>query len=340
MDQPQTVEVMPVAVMPLTETTGLVGSVAANESAELRPEYAGTVAKIAFEEGHAVKAGDLLLELDTRELQAQLAEQQAGLTLAEKTLERKRGLLKVAAVSKLEVDVAEAEYARLKAAVERLEVQVAKASIRAPFDGVAGARSVSVGDYVTPQSVITTVDDLSRLKLEMDVPERYLPLLQPGSSFTLRAATFAPGQSCRGEVYFVSSRIDANSRSTQVKGYISEPPANLKPGMFADVTLVLREVKDAMVVPETAILTTPRGTVLIKPVEQDGATVASFVPVRLGLRVPGRVQVIPVGPPILPGDKIVSAGVGGLILFPGRKLQPVDPITTPEKPEKTDRKLE
>lgn len=340
MDQPQSVEVMPVEVMALTETTGLVGSIAANESAELRTEYPGTVTGIAFEEGSVVKKDQLLVQLDTRELEAQLAQQKASAVLAGKTLERKRSLLGVSAVSQLEVDAAEAEHARLSAAVKQLEIQLAKASVRAPFDGVAGARSISVGDYVTPQAVITTVDDLSRLKIEMEAPERYLPLLQPGSSFSLRAATFAPEQSCKGEVYFVSSRIDEASRSILVKGLVTDPPAKLKPGMFADVTLVLREVKDALVVPEASVLSTPRGTVLIKPVEKEGATVASFVPVRLGIRVPGRVQVIPVGPPLLPGDKVVSAGVGGLILFPDRKLKPVEPIVTPEMPEKTDRKLE
>jgi len=339
MDQPQPVEVMPIQVMALKETTSLVGSVEANESAELRPEYPGTIAEVAFEEGSIVKQGDLLVNLDTRELEAQLAEAKASLALAGKTLARNRKLLESRAVSQLEFDAAEAEHLRLQAILQRWEVQVAKASITAPFDGVAGARSISVGDYVTAQSMITTVDDLSRLKLEMEVPERYLPLLQPGSTFALRAVTFGPEQSCTGEVYFVSPRIDEQSRSTLVKGYITDPPANLKPGMFADVTLVLREEPKAMVVPETAVLSTKRGTVLVKPIQKDGDLVVSFVPVRLGIRVPGYVQVSPVGPPVMPGDQIVSAGVGGLILFPGRKVRPVAPVVKPGPPERTDRKL-
>jgi len=342
MDQVQPVEVMPVKRMSLQETTQLVGTVAANESAELRAEYSGVVAVVRFEEGAPVKKGDALIQLDTRELEAQLAETRAGLSLAEKTLTRKRELLEDRAVSELEVDAAEAEHARLTAVVDRLEVQVAKSTIRAPFDGVAGARPVSVGDYVTSQTVITTVDDLSRLKVEMEVPERYLPLLQPGSTFQLRAATTAKGEAIAGEVYFVSSRIDEQTRSTLVKGFIAEPPPFLKPGMFANITLVLREVADALVVPESAVLSSPKGTVLVKPVGPPGEQVASFVPVRLGIRVPGHVQVIPVGPPLAEGDTIVSSGVGGLILFPGRKLRPVEPVVTPDKPapDATDRKLE
>ncbi len=340
MDRVQPVEVMPVTVMPLRETVGLVGSIAANESAELRPEIPGTIISIDFEEGATVKKGCRLVKLDTRELSAQIAETRASFILAAQNLQRNQSLLEDDAVSKLEVDAAVAEHAKLKAAIDLLEVRLAKSSITAPFDGVTGARSLSVGDFVTSQSVITTVDDLSRLKVEVQVPERYLPNLKPGGTFTLRAATSAPGEEVTGEVYFVSPRIDENTRSTLVKGYISKPPRFLKPGMFANITLVLRTVEDALVVPETAILSSPRGTVLIMPKEKDGALVAEFVPVKTGLRVPGYVQVTPVGPPVKAGDKVVSSGVGGLILFPGVKLKPVEPVVEPGPPAATDRKLE
>ncbi len=340
MDREQPVEVMEVSLKTLRETVGLVGSIAANESAELRPEIPGVIESIHFEEGQTVKKGDVLVKLDTRELEAQLAETRAGFVLAGRNLDRNRLLLEDAAVSRLEVDAATAEYDRLKAAIDLLEVRLAKSSIIAPFDGIAGGRTLSVGDYVSPQSLITTVDDLGRLKVEMEVPERYLPNLQPGTSFTLRAATSAPGEQVTGEVYFVSPRIDESTRATLVKGYVNDPPPYLKPGMFANVTLVLRTIEDALVVPETAILSTPRGTVLVMPQEKDGGFTAAFTPVKTGMRVPGYVQIEPAGPPVKAGDKIVSAGVGGLILFPGMKLKPVDPVVTPGIPEQTDRRLE
>lgn len=339
MDRVQPVEVMEIRTMPLSETVGLVGTIAANESAELRPEIAGTITSIGFEEGTPVKNRAPLLRLDTRELEAQLSETTASFQLAEQNLARNRKLLADSAISQLEVDAAVAEHARLQAATELLNVRIAKSTITAPFDGMAGGRSVSVGDYVTPQTVITTVDDLTRLKVEMQVPERYLPNLKPGGTFTLRAATSDEVGDVTGDVYFVSPRIDESTRSTLVKGYVQNPPAYLKPGMFANITLVLRTVPDALVVPETALLSSPRGTALVMPKEKDGVPVAEFVPVKAGIRVPGFVQVSPVGPPVKAGDKIVSAGVGGLILFPGMKLQPVDPVVKPEMPENTDRKL-
>jgi membrane fusion protein (multidrug efflux system) len=340
MNREQPVEVMPITTMTLTESVGLVGSIAANESAELRPEIPGVINAIHFDEGGRVKKGDILAKLDTRELEAQIAEANAGFLLAEQNLKRNRELLEDDAVSRLEVDAAVSEFTKLEAGIELLKVRLAKSSIIAPFDGITGARTLSVGDYVTSQSVITTVDDLSRLKVEMAVPERYLPNLKPGTRFTLRAATSDPDAEIGGEVYFVSPRIDEATRSTLVKGYVNDPPEFLKPGMFANINLVLRTVEDALVVPETSILSTARGTVLIYPMEKDGATVAEFVPVRTGLRVPGFVQVTPVGPPVKAGDRIVSSGVGGLILFPGVKLKPVDPVVTPGMPAATDRNLE
>lgn len=337
LDRVQPVEVMPVARRTMQETVELVGSLAANESAELRCELSGTLVEILFEEGARLAKGDPLVRLDTRELEAQLAEAHAKFDLAERNIGRLRKLLETAAASQLEFDEAEAQFKQLQASISLLETRLAKSTLLAPFDGMAGARPVSVGDYVTPQSVITTLDDLSRLKVELDVPERYLPLLKKGTTFSVRTA--AGEGAVRGEVYFISPTIDLATRAAQVKGYITDPPPVLRPGMFANVTLVLRTVENALVVPETALLNSAQGSAVVVARERDGVVVADFVPVRPGLRVPGLVEVTPVGPPLAEGDRIVSAGVGALILMPGMKLQPVEPVVTPATPGKTDRKL-
>lgn len=338
---PQPVETMAVESMTLQETISLVGTIAANESASLRPEVPGTIVDIPFEEGATLGKGDVLVRLDTRELAAQLAETRASFVLAEQTLERVGTLAAENAVSRLELDTATAEHARLRAAIDLLEVRIDKSALTAPFDGVAGARVHSVGDFLTPESVVTTVDDLSRVKVEMEVPERYLPLLQPGATFRISTATANSEKEVTGEVYFVAPRIDATTRSTEVKGYVLDPPPFLKPGMFANITLILNTVENALVVPETAILSTARGTVVIVPETNDaGETVAGFVPVKTGIRQPGIVQVTPVGPPLKTGQMVVSSGVGGLILFPGAKIKPVDPVVTPGTPPITDRQLD
>lgn len=340
-DSPQPVETMKVKSMTLQQTVNLIGTIAANESASLRPEVPGTIIKIPFQEGAELKKGDVLVRLDTRELEAQLAETRASFELADRTLERVRKLAAENAVSRLELDTATADHARLRSAIDLLEVRIDKSALTAPFDGFSGARVHSVGDFLTPESVVTTVDDLSRLKVEMEVPERYLPLLQPGATFRITTATANSDKEVTGEVYFVSPRIDATTRSTEVKGYVLDPPPFLKPGMFANITLILSTEENALVVPETAILSTARGTVVIVPeTNEAGETVAGFVPVKTGIRQPGIVQVTPVGPPLKVGQLVVSSGVGGLILFPGAKIKPVDPVVTPGTPPITDRQLE
>ena len=340
-DTPQPVETMEVKSRTLQETVSLVGTIATNESASLRPEVPGTIVEIPFQEGSSVKKGDVLVRFDTRELEAQLAETRASYELAERTLDRVRILAAENAVSRLELDTATAEHARLRSAIDLLEVRIDKSSLTAPFDGSAGARVHSVGDFLTPESVVTTVDDVSRVKVEMEVPERYLPLLQPGATFRITTATANSDKEVTGEVYFVSPRIDATSRSTEVKGYVLDPPPFLKPGMFANITLILNTVENALVVPETAILSTARGTVVIVPETNDaGETVAGFIPVKTGIREPGIVQVTPVGPPLKVGQHVVSSGVGGLILFPGAKIQPVEPVLIQGTPPITDRQLE
>lgn len=336
----QPVETMPVETMRLQETISLVGTIAANESASLRPEIPGLITAIPFQEGTTMRKGEILVRLDTRELEAQLEETRASFDLATRTLERTRTLAAENAVSRLELDTATAEHARLRSAIDLLEVRIDKSTLTAPFDGITGARTHSTGDFLTPESVVTTIDDLSRLKVEMEVPERYLPLLQPGATFRISTATAGNDAEVTGEVYFVSPRIDATTRATEVKGYVLDPPPFLKPGMFANVTLILRTVEEALVVPETAILSTARGTVVITPeTNDDGETVAAFIPVKTGIRQPGIVQVTPVGPPLVAGQQIVSSGVGGIILFPGAKIKPVDPVLVTGRPPITDRSL-
>jgi membrane fusion protein (multidrug efflux system) len=335
--RPQTVEVSSVEERTLEEKIDLVGSLAPNESADVRAELSGVIRAIRFEEGRPVRAGEPLIELDTRELEAQISEAHSRADLATKTFARAKQLMEGNAVSRVEFENAEAAVAQARAVLTLLEVRLEKSILRAPFDGIAGARSVSVGDYLTPQTAVTEVSDLSRLKISLDVPERFLGGLHPGSTFNLGTAT--TGEVVTGEVYFISPTINPQTRSAEVKGFVKAPPTSLRPGMFANVSLILKRVDNALVVPETAILNTPKGSIVIAARGEKGATAAAFIPVRLGLRVPGVVQVTPVGPPLARGDIIVSSGVGGLILIPGMKLIPVEPLRPTGPAPLTDRTL-
>lgn len=318
----QAVEVAPVLRQDLTESLYLVGSLAANESAEIRPELSGLVRSIFFDEGQQVKKGDVLVKIDDAELLAQLAQAEANFELAQVTLQRSENLGQTRTIPQSELDRARSEFANAKAALTLLRTRIEKTSITAPFDGVVGSRTISPGDFITPSTSITTINDLSRMKVEFQVPERFLEKVEPGTPFRLRSRTAAMAGDVHGEVYFVSAVIDRDTRSSEVKGYLDNPPAALKPGMFANIELVLDVRRGTLTVPEGAILTTPEGSQIVAVDGGEGNPVAKFVPVQLGLRAKGVVEVRPLEGELAEAQQIVASGVGALILYPGAPLAP------------------
>lgn len=319
----QPVEVVPLERRDMAETLNLVGSLAANEAAQLRAEIAGQVREVRFEEGEHVKRDQVLLKIDDAELRAQSAQAESRFKLAGLNRQRSENLTEARSMSQAEADRALSEYATAEAELSLLRVRLAKTEIKAPFDGIVGARSISPGDYVTAATVITTLDDLSRLKIDFQVPERFVGKIRPGTSFTVRARSTNTESQSSGTVYFVSPVIDRATRSSQVKGYVGNAPEGLKPGMFASIELVLEIRKAVLIVPEGAILATPKGTEIVAVSHVGGEDLAEFVPVELGLRARGYVEVRPVKGNLEENRRIVASGVGALILYPGAKLEMV-----------------
>jgi len=349
----QVVEVAPVMRSDLREAMSVVGSVEANESAQIRPEISGLVQGIYFEEGQAVTRGQLLMKIDDAELRAQYAQVEARFDLATRNVERSENLSESRTIPQSEYDRARSEFAAARAELEVLKLRIEKTSVKAPFDGVTGARLISPGDYVTSGSVLTTINDLSRLKMNFQVPERYLSKVRPGTEFRINARSLNVGDesgavvsadggspALSGEVYFVNPIIDRGTRSSEIKGYLHAPapalphqsptalehwslPA-LKPGMFANVDLTLEVRRGVLTVPEGAILTVTSGTQVIAVAENErGDPVAEFIPVRIGLRAQGLAEIEPLGPATLrEGQSVVAAGVGALVLYPGIQLAP------------------
>lgn len=319
----QAVEVVNVARRDLVESLSLVGSLAPNETAQIRAEIAGQVRVVNFNEGEFVRKDHVLLRIDDSELRAQLAQAESRFRLAELNLKRSEDLTQARSMSQAELDRVRSEFSSAEAELQLLRVRVAKMEIKAPFDGIVGARTISPGDYVTAATVITKLDDLSRLKIEFQIPERFAAQVRPGSEFTVRAQTPSAEVRAPGEVYFISSVIDRATRSSQVKGFLRTETAGLKPGMFANIDIVLHVRRNALTVPEGSILTTPQGNQVIAVRRQGADSVAEFVPVQIGLRERGLVEVVPLKEGALgDSESVVASGVGALILFPGAKLEP------------------
>jgi membrane fusion protein (multidrug efflux system) len=320
--QAQPVEVTTIVRRDLAETLTVVGSLAPNEYAIIRPESAGLVRGIFFEEGQKVNQGDLLMKIDDSELRAQYAQVEARFKLAEANVARSEELSESRTISQSEVDRARSEFAASKAELLLLTLRLAKTEVKAPFDGVVGSRSLSAGDYVTTSTTLTTLNDLSRMKVTFQVPERYIEKVKAGTPFRLNSRDLQGAEPIIGEVYFVSSVIERDTRSSEVKGMLTNPTARLRPGMFANIEITLDVRKNALTVPEGAILTTTSGTQIIAVRDQGADKVAEFIPVKLGLRTRGAVEIIPVRGEFPEDLTIVGSGVGGIAIFPGIKLLP------------------
>jgi membrane fusion protein, multidrug efflux system len=322
--QRQPVEVVQVTRRDLKESLSLVGSLAPNETAQIRAEISGLVRAVLFEEGQKVVKDQLLLRIDDAELRAQLAQAEARFRLAELNLKRSENLTEARSMSQAEADRMQSDYASAQAELQLLRVRLAKMEIKAPFDGIAGARTVSPGDYATASTPITTIDDLSRLKVDFQVPERFADRVKPGSVFTMRAQTPAGEIRTAGEVYFISSVIERTTRSSQVKGYLANEKGGLKPGMFANIDIVLQVRSGVLAVPEGAILSDSTGPQVVLVREKDGEKVAALARVQLGLRERGLVEVTPIAPTVFSEqDTVVASNVGGALVFNnGMKLEP------------------
>lgn len=331
------VETTLIARANMTSTLSLVGSIEANESADIRTELAGNLIEVFFDEGKPVAKGQKLAKIDDREIIAQLKETEAQLPLATQTRDRYQRLIKTKSIPQADLDQAESELATLQATADRLRVRLSKTTITAPFTGTAGARNVSPGDFIDPTKSITNVVDVSKLKINFYVPERYYSQLKLGGKINLRLGINGELSTVTGTIYFISSVIDPATRSAQVKAWIDTPPTSLIPGMFTNVDLILETRENTLTVPEQALLASAKGDALIVlGPATDGAHPITIVPVKTGLRELGRVEISPIIPDsIKEGSQIVAAGVGGLPLFPGTTVKPLpmrpDPVKTGDK---------
>ena len=269
-----------------------------------------------FEDGDSVDTGDVLVELTNLEETALLAESQANLDDARTQYIRWENLLTDGSVPKSEVDQARA---RLSAAEARYQSVVARLNdrlIRAPFQGVLGFRRVSPGTLVTPGMEITTLDDISIIKLDFSIPEVYLNLVKPGMNLVAESSAFA-GTLFPATVRTVGSRIDPITRAATVRAHIENPDRILRPGMLLTVRLTTSE-RQALMVPELSLV--QRSSQAFVYTIEDG--LAELVQVRHGVRYGGWVEILS---GLSEGQSVVSEGV--------IKIRNGSPVTTnPEAP--------
>ncbi|MEE2804045.1 MAG: efflux RND transporter periplasmic adaptor subunit [Pseudomonadota bacterium] len=249
---PVLVVAAPVALQPLQEIIEALGTAQANESVTVTASLTDTVRRINFGDGGYVEAGDVLVELTSEEEEAQLAEARADLDEARRQLMRLEDLDKRGIVATSDVDMArsaaKAAEARLNAELARLKDRL----IRAPFSGLLGFREVSPGTLLGPSDTITTIDDVSQIKLDFTVSEKFLAVMQPGRRIYASSASW-PDREFEGVVRAVASRVDPVTRAVVVRAIIPNEDRALRPGMLLTVRVVAAE-SIAIVVPERSVV--------------------------------------------------------------------------------------
>ena len=293
------------------DEAGAVGTLRADEAITIRPEIAGRVAEIRFNEGQAVARGSLLVKLDQAELAAVLASSAAQAQLDKQRLERSEDLFKKSFISQQALDESRSNYLRSLAKQREDEARLAKTEMRASFPGVAGLRQISEGQYVAAGTDIARLEKIDALKLDFRVPEAYIGKLKAGQPVKVLVDAY-PEKTFSGSVYAIEPGVDDQTRTILLRARVANSDLKLRPGMFARVQVQLGVREQAVWISEAAIV--PRGQDLYVFRIADGK--AELVKVQTGTRKVGEVEIVK---GLAAGDMVVTDGV--------QKIGPGSPVS-------------
>jgi len=279
------------------------GTLRAVQGVMLTVEVGGKVTEIAVENGADAKEGELLIQLDTRTEQAELATEEAALRLSKLNLDRTRGLLEKRIISQSEYDGALAGYDESASRVERIKAVIAKKTIRAPFTGQAGIRLVNLGQTVRPGDELLPLHSNDPIYVEFAVPQTRLSRIEVGQK--LRVTTEPTEPSAEGTITAINPVVDEASRTARVQGTLRNSDGHLRPGQFVGVDVIMPEEQEVVSIPESAVIAAAFGDSVFIVEEKDGKTVVRQQFVRLGAQ---RGDFVAVAKGLNPGDRVVSAG--------------------------------
>lgn len=322
---PTPVEVVTVKPTTVQEELQAVGSLRSNESVLLRPEVSGRIAAIGFRDGQPVRRGQLLVALDASLNEAEVAKAQAELNLAQSNLKRTEDLASKNFVSGSAQDTAASNVQVLEANLKLAQVRLSKMRIVAPFDGVAGIRTVSIGDYVRDGTDLVNIEDIGTLKVDFRLPERNFAQIKVGQP-VLVVADALPGETWRATLEAINPRVDANGRSLELRARLANNSGKLKPGMFVRVRAIVGERPNAILVPEEAIVPAGDEFFVFKVIEGS----ARRVKVALGVRRDATVEIVD---GLSLGDQVVTLG-----MRLSRDGQPVRVLQSAASPDKAGAK--
>jgi membrane fusion protein (multidrug efflux system) len=236
----------------------VIGTVAAVQGVTVSADLPGIVERITFDSGRAVREGDVLVQLDTKQEQAQLAAAEAQLQLATLNYKRMQGLVEQDAVSRAEYDAAVAAHTQAEARIREIRATIARKTIRAPFSGVLGIRQVNLGQYLTGGDPVVPLQSLNPIYVNFGVPQQDAARMKPGRQVRAVAAD-AGGLELTGRITAVDSVVDETTRNVQVQATFANPGGKLRPGMFVQTQVALGAPQTVIALPASAINYAPYG---------------------------------------------------------------------------------
>ena len=235
----------------------LSGSIEANEEVEIRSEVSGIVEAIYFKEGSTVSKGQVLFKVNDLELRAQLRQADTKEGLAAENERRAKLLLQKEAISQEEYDVARADYKLAQSQGQLIKVQIAKTSIRAPFSGKIGLRSISTGTYITPMILVAKLVNIGKLKITFSVPEKYASQIK--TDIDLNFTVSGSKEKFIAKIYAIEPTVEIATRTLQIRAIAENKDRKLFPGTYANVELPLDVITNAILVPTEAIIPVQNG---------------------------------------------------------------------------------
>lgn len=285
------------------------GTLLASEEIVLHPEISGRIILLNIDEGNFITKGTLLVKINDSELQAQLQKQQAQKQIAEKNEQRLKELLAINGIGQQDYDASLLQLNNIKADIEITKAQIEKTEIRAPFSGKLGLKQISIGAYVTPATIIASLQQVDILKLDFFIPEKYSSQIKKGA--TVKFKTDNGNSEFTGRIYAVEPHVDEASRSIQVRASVDNSKGILNPGAFTKIILDINDIPEALLIPSQCIIPEAKGKKII--LCKNGF--AEFRKVIIGLRSESNVQILE---GLQAGDTIAVSGL--MFIKPEMKL--------------------
>jgi membrane fusion protein (multidrug efflux system) len=310
-------------------TLSAIGTVAAVQGVTVSADLPGIVERIAFDSGRAVAEGDVLVQLDTRQEQAQLAAGEAELELSRLNHERMRGLVQQDAVSRAEYDAASAAHTQAQARVREIRATIERKTIRAPFSGVLGIRQVNLGQYLTGGDPVVPLQSLNPIYVNFGVPQQNASQMQRGRRVRIAVGDLG-GAEFIGRVHALDSVVDPATRNVQVQATLANPGGTLRPGMFVQAHVTLGPSQPVVALPASAISYAPYGDSVFVVTDLKDPQGATYRGVRQQVVKLGGAQgdQVAVLSGVRPGEEIVTSGVfklrNGAAVQVNNKVQPAN----------------